>query len=82
MLIIGNWINAIMKITKKDWKDILIDVLALQEFAKEFWGKEILQPDDFGMDLYEWQYYLGRLVTSKDPKKEIKYYAGTIKKTK
>ena len=65
--------------TKQDWKDVLIDVMALQEFAKEVWGKDIMTPDDFGMDLYDWQYHLGRIVTSKDPKKEIKKYFNGIK---
>ena len=70
------------KFNEQDWEDALVDILTLQEFAKIFWGKEILVPDDFGNDLYEWQYHLGRLVTSEDPKKEIKkYYAGQINKS-
>ena len=69
-----------MKTIKRDWKNILIDVLTLQEFAKRFWGEEIVMPEDYGMSVVSWQYHLGRLITSKNPKKEIKkYYAGKIK---
>lgn len=62
-------------LSKADWKDILVDVLSLREFAKQYWGTEVKIPDDFGMDVKEWEYQLSRLMTHKDPVKLIKSYA-------
>lgn len=70
-----------MKISKNDWKEILLDVLALQELAKIVWGEEIRYPEDFGLETLEWEYQLSRLVTHKNPKKLIKNLCESTGKT-
>ena len=69
-----------LKLVKEDWKKVLIDILTLREFAKQFWGDEIVIPEDYGMSIVSWQYHLGRLITSKDPIRQIKKYYGHISK--
>lgn len=59
------------KPSKEDLKDMLVDILTLQEVAKEIWGDDIYIADDYNPFL-AWQYHLGRIVTSLDPKKTIK----------
>lgn len=67
-----------IKLTKKDKQEILVDVLTLQEIAKEIWGNTIYFPDDYGLDTYAWQYHLGQIITAKDPKKELKRHLHEI----
>ena len=59
---------------------MLSDILALQGVAKMIWGEEIMFPDDFGMEVYDWQYHLGRIVTSKNPKQALKIHVKAIRK--
>ena len=60
------------KLKKEDLRFLLIDILALQEFAKRFWGNEVYLSGDFeGTTLYAWQYHLLRIITSRNPKKEL-----------
>ena len=61
-----------LKLIKRDWKAFLVDILTIREFAKEFWGDEIVIPEDYGMSIVGWQYHLSRIITSKDPVKQIK----------
>lgn len=67
------------KFVKRDWQEFAVDLLSVIEFAKEFWGTEIMFPEDFGMSTHDWQYHLGRIIMSPDPLKKIKqYYNGQI----
>lgn len=50
---------------------ILAMIPHIQSIAKQIWGEDIMFPDDFGMSVYNWQYHLSRVVTSKDPKKAL-----------
>ena len=66
--------NKKLKLSNKDCKEILIDILSLRELAKKIWGNAIYIPDDFGMDLRAWEWHLSKIVVAKDPKKTLKLH--------
>ena len=65
-------------LTKEDLKDVFTDLLAIRGIAQQIWGNEIRVADDY-LPLQEWQYRLGRLVTTKDLKKEFNLWLKSIK---
>ncbi len=67
-----------IKLTNRDKKEMLIDVLTLQETAKKLWGNAIYFPDDYGMEVIAWQWHLGQIMTSRDPKKTLKKHLHEI----